>query len=80
MDELLHAAEWEPFLIMLPRMRAAFEQLHDRQRDSVAVTVAEHYGLKETESLTELRTSAEAAARLAEIDRRVAEIMTRWEF
>jgi hypothetical protein len=79
-DELLHAADWEPFLIMLPRMRAAFEQLHDRQRDSVAVTVAEHYGLKETESLTELRTSAEAAARLAEIDRRVAEIMTRWEF
>lgn len=80
MDELLHAADWESFLIMLPRMRAAFERLHDRQRESVAVTVAEHYGLKESESLTELRTSAAAAARLAEIDRRVAQIMTRWDF
>jgi hypothetical protein len=79
-DELLSAANWEPFLIMLPRMRAAFEQLHERQRESVATTVAEHYGLKETETLTELRTSAAAAARIAEIDRRVADIMKHWEF
>jgi hypothetical protein len=79
-DQLLQAAEWEPFLIMLPRMRAAFEQLHDRQRESVAMTVAEQYGLQESESLTDLRTSAAAAARIAEIDRRVAEIMQRWEF
>lgn len=79
-DELLAAAEWDPFLVMLPRMRAAFEQLHDRQRESIATTVAEHYGLKETESLTELRTSAAAAARIAEIDRRVADIMQHWEF
>lgn len=79
-DELLSAAEWEPFLTMLPRIRAAFEQLHGRQRESVALTVAEHYGLKETESLTELRTSAAGAVRIAELDRRVASIMQNWEY
>ncbi|MCA9109649.1 MAG: hypothetical protein KDA52_06860 [Planctomycetaceae bacterium] len=79
-DELLEQAEWETFLLMLPRMRAAFEQLHDRQRESFASTVAEHYGLKEGTTLTELQTSAAAAARIAEIDHRVADIMTKWEF
>lgn len=80
MNELLVAAEWEPFLLMLPRMRAAFEQLHARQRDSVAAVVAEQYGLKETAAVTELRTSAAAAARIAEIDRKVAAIMQDWSF
>jgi hypothetical protein len=78
LDELLRAAEWEAFLTMLPRLRAAIERLHGSQRDSLAARVAVHYGLTETESLTELRTSVDAAARLARIDRRVAEIMTKW--
>jgi len=78
-DELLRAAAWDSFLVMLPRMRAAFEQLHDRQRASVATTVAEHYGLSEADSLVELRTSPAAAVRIAEIDRRVAEIMDKWD-
>lgn len=80
LDELLRAAEWEPFLIMVPRLRAAFERLHDQQRDSLAGRVAELYGLKETESLTELRTSVGAAARIARIDREVDQIMSRWDF
>src|SRR5262249_36516404 len=46
-DELLRASSWESFLVMLPRIRAAFERLHERQIDSVAQTVAEHYGLSE---------------------------------
>lgn len=79
-DELLRAAEWDPFLTMLPRMRAAFERLHDRQVDSVASRVAMRYGLKDGDDLLELRTSVGAAARIAEIDRRVAEIMKDWEF
>lgn len=77
-DELLRAAEWEAFLTMLPRLRAAFERLHARQRDSLAARVAERYGLAEKETLTELRTSVAAAARIARIDRQTAEIMARW--
>jgi hypothetical protein len=80
LDELLRAADWEPFLTMLPRLRAAFERLHAGQRESLAERVAQRYGLAEQESLIELCTSVGAAARFAAIDRRVAEIMTKWDF
>jgi hypothetical protein len=79
-DELLRAAPWDAFLAMLPRLRAAFEQLQERQRDSLAQRVANLYGLKEADAVTDLRTSAAAAARIAEIDERVARIMERWSF
>jgi hypothetical protein len=79
-DELLRAAEWEPFLTMLPRMRGAFERLHERQRDSLAERVAQRYGLAEKESVTELRTSLAAATAIVRIDKQVAEIMKKWEF
>lgn len=79
-DELLQAAEWEAFLVMLPRLRAAFERLHDRHVDSLAECVARRYGLAEDESLTELRTSVGAAALFARIDAEVAAIMEEWEF
>jgi hypothetical protein len=74
-DELLRAAEWEPFLVMLPKLRAAFERLHERDKDSLAARVAERYGLAEAEAVTDLRTSVGAAARIARIDQQVAEIM-----
>ncbi len=79
-DELLRAAEWEPFLTMLPRLRAAFERLHGQHVDSLAARVAQRYGLAEAESLTELRTSVEAAAWIVRVDREVAKIMKEWEF
>jgi hypothetical protein len=79
-DELLRAAEWDPFLIMVPRMRAAFERLHENQKDSVAETVAQLYGLEESDSLTELRTSVGAAAMIAQIDQKVAQIMKEFDF
>jgi hypothetical protein len=78
-DELLQTAAWEPFLTMLPRLRAAFERLHERQRDDLAEQVAKRYGLAETEAVTELRSSVGAATLIARIDRQVAEIMKRWE-
>jgi hypothetical protein len=78
-DELLRAAQWEAFLTMLPRMRAAFTRLHERQLESLASRVAERYGLKESEKLTQLCTSAEAAAVIARIDQHVARIMESWE-
>lgn len=81
-DQLLRAAEWEVFLTMLPRLRAAIDRLHDRQVDSLAACVARKYGLKEDEQdrLTDLSTSVGAAALLADIDRRVAAIMQKWSF
>ncbi len=80
LDELLRAAEWDAFLTMLPRLRAAVERLHDRQRDALAEQVARRYGLAEAEALTELRTSVGAAALIVRIDRQVTEIMEGWEF
>ena len=56
-DELLRAAQGETFLNIVPRLRAAFETLHERQRDSLATHVAELYGLKESDSLRTLATS-----------------------
>ncbi|MBN1911517.1 MAG: hypothetical protein JW818_17375 [Pirellulales bacterium] len=80
-DDLLRAADWDVFLTMIPRLRAAFERLHERQCDAMAQRVAVRYGLSdEGESLTELRTSVGAAALIARIDRQVAEVMKEWEF
>jgi hypothetical protein len=79
-DDLLRAAEWEAFLTMLPRLRAAFERLHERQRGALAERVAHRYGLAEAEALTELRTSVGAAVLIARIDRQVAEFMKAWDF
>jgi hypothetical protein len=79
-DELLRAADWDHFLVMVPRLRAAFERLHDRQRESLAERVAVRYGLSDKESLTELRTSVGAAALIARIDQQVDRIMKEWEF
>ncbi len=81
-DELLRAAEWDVFLTMLPRIRAAFERLHDRQVHSLAGVVARRYGISADEgtTLTELHTSVGAAMLIAEIDQQVAKIMTRWQF
>jgi len=77
-NELLSVAEDETFLNMIPRLRAAFETLHDRQRDNVASHVAKLYGLKEDESLRTLTASVEAAQLMASLDAQVAAIMKEW--
>jgi hypothetical protein len=80
-DELLRAAPWEDFMTLLPKVRSAFERLHERQRLSFADRVATHYGLADGEVVTELPpTSAGAAAYLAKIDGQVAAIMKEWTF
>ena len=78
MDELLRAADWDTFLSMLPRMRAAFDRLHDRQRESLSLRVAQRYHLAESEILQDLQTSVGAAALIARLDQQVAEIMKHW--
>jgi hypothetical protein len=77
-DELLRTAQSETFLNTVPRLRAAFETLHERQRDSLASCVAELYGLKESESLRTLATSIGAAQLMAELDAEAAAILSEW--
>ncbi|HVH43870.1 MAG TPA: DUF5682 family protein [Labilithrix sp.] len=81
-DELLKSAEWEQFLVLLPRTRGAFEGMHDRVRVSVADRVAVRYGLRaeEGDKIAKLETSAAAAQQLVLLDARVAEMMKSWEF
>lgn len=77
-DELLRASEWDPFLMMLPKLRAAFERMNTSHRDSLATKVAQLYGLEEASSITELKISTSAAVTVARIDKQVAEIMKEW--
>jgi hypothetical protein len=80
-DDLLRAAPWQDFLVLLPKVRNAFERLHERQRLAFADRVAARYGLAEVAEIAELpATSADAAAYLAAIDGRVAAIMKEWTF
>ncbi len=80
-DELLKAAPWQEFMTLLPRVRRAFERLHERQRLSFADRVATRYGLADVEQVTGLEaSSAEAAASMAAIDAKVAAIMKAWTF
>jgi hypothetical protein len=77
-DELLRAADAQTFLNIVPRLRAAFETLHERQRDSLATCVAELYGIKESESVRTLATSIGAAHLMAELDAAAAAILKEW--
>jgi hypothetical protein len=77
-DDLLRAAEWDPFLVMLPRLRAAFERLGEPQRDSLAATVARRYGLA---SAADVRThigALAATALVARLDAAVADTLKDW--
>jgi hypothetical protein len=80
-DELLRAAPWDDFMTLLPKVRHAFERLHERQRLAFADRVATRYGLAEATAISELPTTSQgAAAYLATLDARVAEIMKEWSF
>lgn len=78
-EELLRAADWDAFVGMLPRLRHAFERLHERQRASFADRVAARHGLADGEVLVTLQTSVGAAVAMAQIDARVAAIMAEWD-
>jgi hypothetical protein len=73
-DELLRAASWETFLVMLPSLRAAFEKLRGADLGVMCDRVALRYGLREAEEL-DLSLTVGAAALMAEVDLRVAQIM-----
>jgi hypothetical protein len=77
-DDLLKAAEWEPFLVMLPRLRAAFERLSKSHRDSLAATVAQRYGLSSAADVRTLRGSLAATALISRLDAATAVVLQDW--
>ena len=79
-DELVRTATWDQFVTLMPRVRHAFERLHERHRLTFAERVAERYGLKEASQVSTLQTSVGAGAQLAALDQKVAEIMKEWTF
>jgi hypothetical protein len=78
LDDLLKAAEWEAFLTMLPRLRAAFERLGGPQRDSIAAAVAKLHGLSSAEDLRTRIASLGATALVARLDAAVAKALEGW--
>ncbi|MBY0455891.1 MAG: hypothetical protein K2V38_00990, partial [Gemmataceae bacterium] len=77
-DDLLKAAEWDPFLVMLPRLRAAIERLSNPQKDSLAATVARIYGLGGHQELQAVTGSLSATALVARLDAAVATTLQGW--
>ena len=78
-DDLLRAAPWPDFMILVPKVRSAFERLHERQRLAFADRVASRHGLADAAQVAELPVASDdAAAHMAAIDARVAEIMAEW--
>jgi hypothetical protein len=78
LDDLLRAADWDPFLVMLPRLRAAFERLAEAQRDSLAATVAHRYGLATAADVRSMTGTLGATALVARLDAAVARVLEDW--
>jgi hypothetical protein len=77
-DDLLKAAEWEPFLVMLPRLRAAFERLSNSHRDSLARCVAKQYGVGSSADVRAKIGNLGATALIARLDAAVAATLKNW--
>jgi hypothetical protein len=77
-DDLLRAADHEPFLMMLPRLRTAFSRLHARQRQSLSDHVVRRYGLSDRDQVAVLTTSVAAGAMLARLDGQAGRILAEW--
>ena len=77
-DELLNAADHESFLVMLPRLRSAFDRLHERQRSTLADRVASRYGLKDAEEVTRLSATVAVTALVARLDEQAGRILAEW--
>jgi hypothetical protein len=77
-DDLLKAAEWDSFLVMLPRLRGAIERLTNAQKDSLAATVARRYGLGGVEEVRAMSGSLAATALVARLDAATAAVLKNW--
>ena len=79
-DTVLRSVPPESFMVMVPRLRAAFEQVSSGQRLGVAEQVARRYGEGEEVVMHTLGVSVETAALLAELDAQVAVLLEGWSF
>ncbi|NOQ64061.1 MAG: hypothetical protein GQ582_06075 [Methyloprofundus sp.] len=79
-EELFKHADHQSFLIMLPKIRQAFEAIQPQSKYAIADKVAQRHGLKSSVELVELNTSLEAAVLIADIDKQVDKIMQEWDF
>ncbi len=79
-DDLLRVADWDSFLVMLPRLRAAFERIAEAQRDSLAASVARKYGLGSASEVRAMHSSLGATALVARLDSAVAAVLAEWPF
>jgi hypothetical protein len=77
-DDLLKAAEWESFLVMLPRLRAAVERLSNPHKDSLAGTVARRYGLAQASEVRAAIGNLAATVLVARLDAAVAATLKDW--
>lgn len=79
-DTVLRSVPPEAFMVMVPRLRAAFEQVSNTQRLGVAEQVAKRYGEREESMIQTLGASVQTAALIAELDARVATLLKGWSF
>ncbi len=79
-EQLLKKADQDSFLIMLPKLRQAFENMSYQNKNRIADKVAQKHGLKTSIDLMVLNTSVEAAVIISQIDRQVDKIMKEWDF
>ncbi|MCK5889374.1 MAG: hypothetical protein KAG19_05470 [Methylococcales bacterium] len=79
-EELFKQANHESFLIMLPKIRQAFEKMNTQSKHAIADKVAQKHGLKKSVDLVALNTSLEAALLISQIDGQVDKIMQKWGF
>ncbi len=79
-EALFKHTEHDVFLVMLPKMRGAFETLDRHSTRAIADKVAQQHGLKESTELLSLNTSVETASLMAKLDTQVSRIMQEWEF
>lgn len=77
LDELLQAASWDDFLVMLPRLRCAMDRAGERAVHSLAGEVAQRYGLRSPLVLDALPRGLNLCA--VRIDEQVSRIMAEWE-
>lgn len=80
LESLLIQADQETFLMLLPKLRHAFEKMPRQGKNVLAEQVAKRHGLTSTDALLTLNWSLAAATLIATIDQQVANLMQEWDF
>ncbi len=76
-DKLLRAVEWEAFMIMLPKLRAAITRIDSRAASGFAQKVARKYGLQPGDTFKHLPRALNILA--VRLDEETSRIMESWK-